>query len=87
MENVTGMAKGKFKGKFIDYKDRRSNEVLKGYIAQALFFHITGEPFCSQKNCRLYNAHWQEDLIFSQIKSGEFCAKHRKVLSKIKEAV
>jgi hypothetical protein len=72
--------KEKFKGRFIDYQDKRMSEVLKGYVSQALFFYITGEPFCPDKSCRLYNAHWQEDLIYSQIKSGEFCAVHKKIL-------
>lgn len=78
--------KRKFKGRFIDYGDKRMNEVLKGYIAQALFFYITGEPFCENKKCRLFNAHWQEDLIYSQIKLGKFCPKHKKLLKQIKSA-
>ena len=76
--------KRKFKARFIDYADKRMNEVLKGYIAQSLFFYITGEPFCKQKICRLFNAHWQEDLILSQIKSGRFCGRHKRLLDKIK---
>ena len=75
--------KRKFKGRFIDYEDKRMNEVLKGYIAQALFFYITGEPFCNKKDCRLFNAHWQEDLIYSQIKRGRFCRSHKAILKKI----
>jgi len=31
--------KERFKNRFIDYGDKRMNEVLKGYIAQALFLH------------------------------------------------
>ena len=69
--------------RFIDYQDKRLNEVLKGYIAQALFFYITGQPFCSHKNCRLFNAHWQEDLIYAQIKMGKFCKHHRQLLKDI----
>lgn len=75
--------KKKFKGRFIDYQDKRMNEALKGYISQALFFHMTGEPFCNKRSCRLYNAHWQEDLIYSQIKIGRFCRRHRELLKKI----
>lgn len=78
--------KRKFKGRFIDYGDKRMNEVLKGYIAQALFFYITGQPFCENKKCRLFNAHWQEDLIYSQIKLGKFCPEHKKLLKQIKSA-
>lgn len=76
--------KQKLKKQFIDYNDKRMPEVVKGLSAQALFFYLKGEPFCESKKCRLYNAHWQEDLIFAQIKSGKLCAKHSRVLEKLK---
>lgn len=79
--------KKKFKERFIDYEDKRLTEVLKGYIAQALFFYIMDEPFCKEKFCRLYNAHWQEDLIYAQITSGKFCSKHEAILKNIREKV
>lgn len=72
--------KRRFKNRFIDYGDGRLSEVIKGYIAQAIFFHFTGEPFCRKKNCRLFNAHWQEYLIKSQIKSGKFCREHKEMI-------
>ena len=73
----------KFKGSFIDYEDRRLTEVIKGYVMQAVFYSSTGDPFCQDKGCRLYNAHWQEDLIFAQLESGyEFCQRHTKILKK-----
>lgn len=84
-ETEEAKVKQKFRGRFIDYQDKRMPEVLKGYIAQALFFYITQNPFCEKKNCRLYNAHWQEGLIYSQIKSGKFCFRHQKILEKIKK--
>ncbi len=74
--------KEEFKGKFIDYNDPRLTEVMKGYVMQALFFHLTGNPFCKKKNCRLYNAHWQENLIQAQLTSKkDFCAQHEKILT------
>jgi hypothetical protein len=76
--------KKKFKGRFIDYEDKRMNKVLKGYIAQGIFFYLTGNPFCANKKCRLYNAHWQEDLIYSQIRVKTFCKRHQEELNKIK---
>lgn len=67
----------RFKGRFIDYGDKRLTEVMKGYIMQAVFYSLTGDPFCEDKGCRLYNAHWQEELIFAQLESGyEFCQRH-----------
>lgn len=77
--------KEKFRGEFIDYGDERLTEILKGFISQALFFYILGNPFCNSRGCRLYNSHWQKDLIFSQIKKGNFCMKHKKILKQIKE--
>ncbi|HLD83006.1 MAG TPA: DUF6775 family putative metallopeptidase, partial [Candidatus Omnitrophota bacterium] len=78
--------KREFKGCFIDYQDKRLTEVLKGYLSQAVFFYLTGEPFCKSKSCRLFNAHWQEDLISSQIKSGRFCRLHQGILKQIRPA-
>lgn len=72
--------KEKFKGRFIDYDDQRLTEVVKGYVMQGLFYYISGDPFCSNKECRLLNAHWQEDLIASQI-DGELCKDHKKILT------
>jgi len=72
--------KKRFKTRFIDYGDRRMTEVLKGYVSQALFFHITGNPFCEKRYCRLFNSHWQEGLIHSQVKVGKFCRHHKKQL-------
>ena len=75
--------KKEFKSRFIDYGDKRLNDVLKGYISQAIFFYMTGEPFCEQKKCRLFNSHWQEDLIHSQVKIGKFCPAHKTFLRSI----
>jgi len=73
--------KDAFKGRFIDYEDERLTEVMKGYAMQAVFYSVLGEPFCEDKGCRLYNAHWQEELIFAQLGSEyEFCPRHTKFL-------
>jgi hypothetical protein len=77
--------KKKFAGQFIDYQDKRMTEVVKGYIAQVLFFYLTGNPFCEKRGCRLFNAHWQRDLIYSQITGGKFCRNHRIFLDKIRK--
>ncbi|MHA1264922.1 MAG: DUF6775 family putative metallopeptidase [Candidatus Helarchaeota archaeon] len=74
--------KEQFKNQFIDYNDPRLTEVLKGYISQCIFFNLIGNPFCSDKNCRLFNAHWQEELIHSQLQSRQFCQEHQKYLEK-----
>jgi len=63
-------------------------EVIKGYIMQALFYYVVGDPFCDNHQCRLFNAHWQEDLIRAQLKTdadchSEFCSLHQKVVKDI----
>ncbi|MBT9162046.1 MAG: hypothetical protein DDT27_00590 [Dehalococcoidia bacterium] len=73
--------KERFKGSFIDYEDTRLTEVVKGYVMQAVLYSLTGDPFCDDRGCRLYNAHWQEELIFAQLESGyEFCLRHTGLL-------
>jgi hypothetical protein len=75
-----------FKERFIDYGDKRLTEVIKGYVMQAVLYSLTGEPFCEDRGCRLFNAHWQEELIFAQLESQyEFCEQHRKFLERWKE--
>jgi len=78
--------KGRFKGSFIDYEDERLTEVMKGYVMQAVFYSLTGNPFCEDKGCRLYNAHWQEELIFAQLESQyEFCGQHTGILDSLRK--
>ncbi|MCG2825937.1 MAG: hypothetical protein L6265_05015 [Thermoplasmatales archaeon] len=74
------VVKEKFKGRFIDYDDERITEVMKGYVMQALMYNITGEPFCNDRNCRLFNAHWQEDVLNAQLNGKDFCIQHEKIL-------
>ena len=69
------------KEKYLDYGDYRINFAAVGYALQALFFFITeGNPFCNDINCRLYNAHWQEELIYSQVQSQRLCDEHATLL-------
>jgi hypothetical protein len=78
-----GSLKKKFAGRFIDYEDEdRITAACINYTLQAIFFFITGgEPFCNNKDCRLYNAHWQEELIHT-IEKGLLCAHHRNLANK-----
>jgi len=76
--------KERFKGSFIDYEDEHLTEVMKGYAMQAVFYALTGDPFCEDKDCRLYNAHWQEELIFAQFEGEyEFCGRHTRILDSL----
>jgi hypothetical protein len=77
--------KEELKGRYLDYEDERLTEVMKGYMMQCVFFYMTGNPFCEDKRCRLFNAHWQEEVIQAQLKPGnEFCKVHEDMLSKLK---
>ncbi|HEX77990.1 MAG TPA: hypothetical protein G4O03_06225 [Dehalococcoidia bacterium] len=72
------------KGRYIDYDDERLTEVMKGYVMQSIFYHFTLEPFCPDPHCRLYNAHWQEEVIHAQLDGDyEFCPHHQRLLEKI----
>lgn len=71
-----------FRGRFIDYGDPMLNSAVLEYCIQAIFFFITdGEPFCEDKTCRLFNAHWQEDLM-AVIANPAFCDTHSQLLNK-----
>jgi len=71
--------KAPFAGQFIDYDDPRLTEAMKGYVLQCLFHHMTAEPFCDDPSCRLFNAHWQSELLEAQLTSGALCPRHEKM--------
>jgi len=80
--------KEQFKSCFLDHGDLRMTEVLKGYAMQALFFHLLGEPFCEDPDCRLFNSHWQEEVLHAQLDGQyEFCPKHEAILKELKDKV
>lgn len=68
--------KSAFRGRFVDYDDPELFEVSKGLALQAVLYHLTLDPFCENKRCRFFNAHWQEDLIISQAPGTRMCKKH-----------
>jgi len=75
--------KQKYKGTYLEYKDPRLSQVIEGYLLQAIVYYETGEPFCDNSDCRLFNAHWQKDLLRSQLTDGKLCEKHQRVLKDI----
>jgi hypothetical protein len=66
-------------GDFLVENDPRTTEALKGYVLQAVHFRATGEAFCENESCRLYNAHRQPELIEAQLRDPEFCDAHAEV--------
>ena len=79
--------KEKYKGQFLEYNDSRISKIVEGYILQAIMYYETGDAFCESKECRLYNAHWQKDLLYSQLKNKKLCDKHQKNLNKLANQV
>ncbi|WP_299292193.1 DUF6775 family putative metallopeptidase [Nitrosopumilus sp.] len=75
--------KEKYKGQFLEYHDNRLGKIVEGYLLQAIFYVETGNAFCDNKDCRLFNAHWQKDLFESQLKNPQLCEKHSKELEKL----
>lgn len=75
-------AKESIAGRILDYGDSRITSAVSNYALQAIFFFLSnGEPFCDDINCRLFNAHWQEDLI-RILKNPAFCQKHEEIADK-----
>ena len=72
--------KQKYKGMYLEYNDSRLSKIIEGYLLQAIFYYETGEPFCDNLDCRLFNAHWQKDLLHSQLDKSKLCEKHQTVL-------
>jgi hypothetical protein len=79
----TSSAKEKYKEEFLEYNDKRLTKIVEGYILQVIFYNITGESFCEDVECRLNNAHWQKDLLFSQLKINKLCKKHKEILTSL----
>lgn len=75
-----------YQDRFLDHGDPRMTEVTKGYAMQALFFNLTDNPFCKDRDCRLFNSHWQEEVLHSQLDGGyEFCPKHEEILRRLRK--
>jgi len=85
IEEFTRDLKREFKGAFIDYNDERLTEVAKGFAMQCIVYALTGEAFCNDPDCRLYNAHTQQELLRSQLSTKEFCDEHKEMLNYIRE--
>ncbi len=75
-------AKKSVASRFLDYGDKRIVQAASNFALQAIFFFLTdGEPFCDDTRCRLFNAHWQEDLIRT-LEKPMLCQKHAQVADK-----
>lgn len=76
---------GSFADDFLEYDDSRMTEVVKGYILQAVAYRMTGEAFCGDSQCRLYNAHRQNELLEAQLSGNDFCTRHEALFGTVKD--
>jgi len=74
----------KYRGEFLEYHDLQLFEITEGYLLQAIMYYETGDAFCEDLDCRLYNSHWQKELFHTQIENKRFCDKHMKILERLR---
>lgn len=70
-----------YRGRYIEYNDPKTSSILTSYTLQALSYELTGEAFCQDSSCCLFNAHWQEGILKIQYE-GKPCDKCLKRLTK-----
>jgi hypothetical protein len=79
VDNLTA----EYKDRFISYNDPRINDVIEGLVLQSIFYFINlGDPFCADRDCRFFNAHFQDDIIRTNIKEKKLCQRHKILLNK-----
>lgn len=77
-ENIMELTRS-FAGEYLEHDDKRMTDVAKGYALQPVAYRLTGEPFCDDPECRIYNAHWQSELLRAQFQGKyEFCSRHQR---------
>lgn len=65
--------------------DERISRCVASALLQVLAYHETGDPFCEQEACRLYNPHWQEELLASMT-TEHLCEEHANCFGARREA-
>jgi hypothetical protein len=79
--------KKEYEGQFINYNDPRINDVIEGLVLQSLFYFInSGDPFCEDRDCRFFNAHFQNDIIRININKKKICQRHEILISKYNQS-
>lgn len=68
----------------MEHDDERMESAVKSYLLQTVFWRSEGDPFCESEGCRLYNSHWQREVIEDQV-NGKLCEKHKRKLEKFKK--
>jgi len=66
--------------------DPRITAAALGCALQAVSFQATGEAFCEEPVCRLYNARRQEELLRSQCsEEARLCPRHEALFRSLRE--
>jgi hypothetical protein len=63
-------------GAFLVEDDPRTTDAVEGYVLQAVHYLRTGEAYCDDERCRLFDAHRQAALVEAQLRDPEFCPEH-----------
>ena len=71
-----------YAGDCLSLDDPRLSDAAQGLVMQAVAYRLTGEPFCEDRDCRLFNAHWQSDLIRTQT-GGAYCPRHAEMFASL----
>src|SRR5215204_1211568 len=86
--DIVDELKKEYNGQFINYNDPRINDIIEGLVLQSLFYFInSGDPFCHNRNCRFFNAHFQDDIIRINIKEKKICQRHKFLLNKYNQSL
>jgi hypothetical protein len=65
---------------FLRPEDPRTTRVAEGYAMQAAAYALLGDPFCNEPTCRLFNAHWQAEMLTAQLGQPDYCARHKAMI-------
>jgi len=68
-----------YKGRFVEYDDPKISSILPSYALQAIFYELTGNPFCENSKCCLSNSHWQEEVLNVQYE-GVLCDQCKELI-------
>ncbi len=75
-----------FADRTVSYGDPRTNELIKGYILQAIVYRATGNASCSSPTCPLHAATTQQGMLNAQVgPDSRICAYHREILNAVAE--
>ena len=71
-----------FRGKFVDYEDDKMTKIASAYVLQPLLHNFSGQEFCQNGGCALFNSHWQREVLDIQY-PGVLCAECESEIKRI----